>query len=163
MIIVLESKSRWAPLLRRDLGELASLLHETRTLAAAREQWSQGRGNLLLIELTGESLSSQLCFLLEVARAEQPTCVISVGDRIYAKLAAEAGVVAHFAGLHRVESAVKLIRRHTLSHAEQLTASASRDLRTHWRDRLDWKLSAQSASHNPSIAQKTIAPKEEPS
>lgn len=136
-IVVYEKQTRWAALLRResiiDIGEARSV-NQTRTMLA------QSPAGLLVVELQTSVIDEQLSLLLDLAGAERPITIVSVGDASLAALAAEAGAVAHVASPLDYEQLTSLARRYLQQSSEALANEPAENVRTAWRDRIPWPM-----------------------
>lgn len=111
-IVVYERQSRWAPVLRRELGSYEALICEARSSSQARDLLQQHRTSLLVIEWAASALEGQLDLLNWLTEFDSSACIVSVGPAPFAALAAEAGASLNVAGLHRYSMLTRLALRH---------------------------------------------------
>jgi transposase len=139
-IIVYERHSRWAPLLRRDLGEQAACVQESRSSEQTRSILRQPGSALLVIEPDSKALEKQLELLKWLSLRATATCTVSVGPAIYAKLMAEAGAVAHFTSLQQIDQLARLARRYLRQPRPSPPDASQPELHCQWQAQLKWPL-----------------------
>ena len=150
LVITCEPHSRWAPLLRRELSEWNTQVRETRSTEQARGELQQHRGSVLVLQLTASGLVHQLKLLTWITALDSSACAVSAGEAIYARMAAEAGAVAHIASMQRWETVTIMARRHMLYQAAAAPEEPATELGSQWRSRLPWPLAAPHSHNQPS-------------